>query len=900
MTHRRVPNNDGPRPDVEADRTIQAASDCPPTQTLNDLLNGTVPIPDTVVDHLESCQLCLERLDTLSDSKRLDEYRKVAQESHDPGRDLDPALEIGDLGSLAGMRVLDLIGRGGMGIVYRGLDSNLEREVAIKLLPRESSVNAISRFDREARAVAKLQHDYIVPVYQAGRTESGQAYLVMPLISGRSLKDELSRTEIPIERSAQVVEQIALGLQAAHDAGMIHRDVKPANILLDQEEGRAKLTDFGLVRSETDEKLTQMDVVCGTPAYMSPEQIENPDSQDARGDLYSLGVVMYECLTGSTPFRGRPMEIMDQHRTELPVLPRQLNSRIPQDLQNICLKALSKRPSDRYASARAFAEDLRRFQEGKPVLAREITSLRLLWSWCNRHRSLAASIAVSLGLLIVLAIGSSLAAWQLSRSNQSILNEKQRAEDAEKVAVQDRTAALETLESLVDSLYDELSRGPASIRARDKVVTAALEGLKAISEQPGDRRSESTRFRALLKMAELASLRKDHVTAEKYFSEAIALAQSRVDDTPDSGQDLQQLLRAQTSLAEHYFSRLDPKYKDCTSAAKQTLARLDAIQPNEPDAALQELSINSIELQATRMQFLGEPQRIVRGASEAMTDLKAIRENCADQVAVHWLAQNLEFMLGRAYLESHDAVQAENHFQRAENELAWLIEKSPEKPTYLAAQATLFRARGMAIGAMGRLSLATDFLEKSVECFDELAAAEPENRQIAFGAASSQLLLGTAYKYAGKIDAAANSIQKNIRSYSAFLKSTPDDSAAINQLCNSQFQLLDCFLQSGKIESIKTTLAEIRSSLNQFESQLTPPIRSASQTIIVVMGHVLGAIDGQPQQGEITPESTPPCGCCCGMRWKTTTPKSANQGKRGLRNFSQSLRPSPIQASSTN
>ena len=179
----------------------------------------------------------------------------------------------------------------------------------------------------------------------------------MPLIAGESLRDRLLRSPINGRDAAKIIQQVAQGLAIAHEAGLIHRDIKPANILLDDQDGQAKLADFGLVRTRDDATLTQHDILCGTPEYMSPEQAVNPgkDGHDHRSDIYSLGVTLYECLAGIPPFRGEPLAIIDQHRSVEPIRPSRLNPSIPRDLETICLRAISKQPDRRFPTAAAMA-----------------------------------------------------------------------------------------------------------------------------------------------------------------------------------------------------------------------------------------------------------------------------------------------------------------------------------------------------------------------------------------------------------------------------------------------------------------------------------------------------------------------------------------------------------------
>jgi serine/threonine protein kinase len=305
-----------------------------------------------------------------------------------------------------------------MGIVYRGWDSLLNRAVAIKLLKPDQSEKANQRFRRECNALAQIQHDHIVPVYSTGSLPNGMNYLVLPLMTGGSLSELLADRLLSTREAATIILSIAKGLAAAHSAGLIHRDVKPANILFDEPGGRAKLTDFGLVRAAQGQVLTQTqtDLICGTPEYMSPEQANQPDRIDARSDLYSLGITLYECLTGVLPYRGRPLDILNQHRLGDPTSPSRLNRNIPRDLEAICLKAMATVPDDRYASATQLADDLQRFLESRPVYAKPVSQWKRARLWCQRNRSLAMSLATIFFVLLSGVIASS-TFWLRSEKN---------------------------------------------------------------------------------------------------------------------------------------------------------------------------------------------------------------------------------------------------------------------------------------------------------------------------------------------------------------------------------------------------------------------------------------------------------------------------------------------------
>jgi serine/threonine protein kinase len=263
-----------------------------------------------------------------------------------------------------------LLGAGGMAEVFEGRDRLLARRVAIKVLQAQfvRDPSFLIRFKREAQAAASLSHPNIVGVYDTG-TEDGTHFIVMEYVDGRTLK-EVIRAEGPLypERAAEICADVCSALAAAHARGLIHRDIKPGNVMLTPE-GKVKVMDFGIARATTSETITQTAAVVGTAQYISPEQAQG-QTVDYRSDLYSLGCCLYEMLTGTVPFTGAtPVAIAYRHVREDPTPPRQLNPDVPAPLEAICLKAMAKLPDNRYQTATEFQDDLERFRTGRPVLA---------------------------------------------------------------------------------------------------------------------------------------------------------------------------------------------------------------------------------------------------------------------------------------------------------------------------------------------------------------------------------------------------------------------------------------------------------------------------------------------------------------------------------------------------
>jgi serine/threonine-protein kinase len=264
-----------------------------------------------------------------------------------------------------------LVARGGMAQVYRAHDELLDRTVALKVLFPELSVDQtfVERFSREAQSAAKLSHPNIVPVFDWGE-DGGTYFIVMEFIDGHPLSDEIrEHGQIEPTRAATIASSVAAALDYAHRRGVVHRDIKPGNVLI-TEEGQVKVTDFGIARAvNTEESLTQVGSVMGTATYFSPEQAEGR-VVDSRSDLYSLGIVLYEMLVGRPPFTGdSPVAVASKHVREVAPMPRLFLATIPVGIEAVTMKAIAKRPEDRYQDAEEFREDLLRYVSGVPVLA---------------------------------------------------------------------------------------------------------------------------------------------------------------------------------------------------------------------------------------------------------------------------------------------------------------------------------------------------------------------------------------------------------------------------------------------------------------------------------------------------------------------------------------------------
>ncbi len=327
------------------------------------------------------------------------------------------------LPTLGKFELIEPIGRGAFGTVYRGRDIQLQRTVAIKV-PRSGQLATDEdedRFIREARNVAQLQHPGIVPVFEVGRSDTFP-YIVSEFVQGITLADALTARKFGFRESAKLVAQIAAALQHAHVQGVVHRDLKPSNIMLTADDS-PRVMDFGLAKRDAGEiTMTVEGQVLGTPAYMSPEQASGQAHHvDGRSDIYSLGGILYELLTGDLPFRGNQRMLLHQVLNDEPRSPRTLNDRIPRDLETICLKAMAKEPGRRYQTAQALGDDLANYLAGQPITARPIGRMERSWRWCRRNPR-AALLTCSVALLLATAaVTSTIAAAQFARARNTAL-----------------------------------------------------------------------------------------------------------------------------------------------------------------------------------------------------------------------------------------------------------------------------------------------------------------------------------------------------------------------------------------------------------------------------------------------------------------------------------------------
>jgi tetratricopeptide (TPR) repeat protein len=537
---------------------------------------------------------------------------------------------------VAGYEILAPLGRGGMGLVYQARQVTSGRVVALKMIlgGAHARPSDLARFRTEAEAVTQLMHPNIVPIYEVGE-QGGWAYFALEFVPGGSLARHLAGRPQPATPSARLVEAVARAMAYAHERGVVHRDLKPANILL-AADGTPKVTDFGLAKrldpepgSSPSRDRTRTGDVLGTPSYMAPEQTSGrPDGVGPAADVYALGALLYECLTGRPPFQAAtPLDTLLQVRGEEPVPPRRLVPSVPRDLDTICLKCLQKEPRRRYPSAAALADDVRRFLAGEPVRARPPGAwVRAIW-WARRRKATAAVVGVTgVAVLSLLTLG----AWhqvrlrgynaelRTERDAADLLREQAQAQEAETRRQKDEAeahfrSALAAVKQLLVRVSEEderLAHEPRTELVRLNLLEDALRFYRGfLKERPGDPEVRWETANTHLRLGDLRKRLGQQAAAEEDYGAAIVLFRGLADEFPrepayrrdlaggytnlgsllantprlgDAERAFHQAREIQQALADEFPA--SPKYRSALAGTDHNLATLLAVTRRLPEA----------------------------------------------------------------------------------------------------------------------------------------------------------------------------------------------------------------------------------------------------------------------------------------------------------------------------
>jgi serine/threonine protein kinase len=654
--------------------------------------------------------------------------------------------------AIPGYEILGVLGRGGMGVVYKAREIALDRLVALKVVTagRLASEEQIARFQGEARAEARLQHPNIVQVHAVGEYE-GYPYLSLEYMDGGSLAQKIARQPQPPRQAAQLVYLLARAMAFAHGRGIIHRDLKPANVLLkednttententeknketkdnkrpeEHQEKRSntanefasfssfpeyrdfrggsflpKIADFGLAKClEEDSGYTRTGNLMGTPNYMSPEQAEGRKNTGPSADIWALGVILYEMLVGRTPFSGVTMfDTLEQVRTREPVPPTQLQPKVPIDLETICLKCLRKEPNQRYETAEELAEDLRRFLDGEPIRARPIGSLARLLRWCRRNPRMAALSASVLVLLLTIAAVSTVFVFVLEARRRELRSAWQTAREQATLARQEEQRA------------DDKAR---EAQARYKLLQEAL--VVVIDKVQRD----------LQAVPSTAQVRRDILEA------AIRVLQKNIAQTRDSSR-LPDRALASAHMIMGNILREQNKTKEAIEHYDQCRAVLEALYLANPDndlAAGNYAAILSVQgdLALGYRKDAAEAEKLYRQALALQEQSLAQRPEHPGlkEAEIRRSIANSYQRLGEILFHSHpnDLIESRKQFEKAREQLEAALSDENTLGNHLRMEQICCRL-GEMNERLDHPALARQAYERCLEARKKLAADSP-------------------------------------------------------------------------------------------------------------------------------------------------------------------------------
>jgi tetratricopeptide (TPR) repeat protein/tRNA A-37 threonylcarbamoyl transferase component Bud32 len=703
---------------------------------------------------------------------------------------LEPPQARGELGRLGPYRVEQELGRGGMGIVFRAVDVALGRTVALKVLrPDVVSPEAQSRLLREARLAARLRDEHVVLVHAVEQLPDGLPYLVLEYVHGQPLS-ALLREQQRLEPSeaVAVVVQAADGLAAAHAAGLAHRDVKPGNILVETATGQVKVTDFGLARAEAlAQSLTPDGAVLGTPVYMSPEQAQGA-ATDARTDVYSLGVTLYESLTGEVPFRGTTHRVLQQVVQDEPPPARRLHDGLPRDLETICQKAMAKEPRRRYPTAAELAADLRRWQRGEPILARPAGRLERGWRWCRRNPRVAALAAA---LVLVFLAGFAGVTWQWRRAS-SALAVARRHFLAAQGAVDDYLTAVSDDPELKARNLEPLRRKLLG-RARDY-----YEGF--IREHPDDPALLAELGMAHGRLGVITVVLDSPPQSIEHFERKRAIFERLCREQPQVTQYRHELADSywQLGYGLHHTMQMQPAW-DAFSEARRLWQELTDDYPDEPEYAARLIrTLNSLGRSYAIGGRSREAEKTLQEGRAAY--LRWVHGHAAESrhhESMAWLLSNL----GSVYRRSGRLEAARAPLEEAAALGEALTAANPKEAGYTALLQHALTELGWAAYQEGQAARAETAWQKALRVNEALAREHSDTLDYQSNVADSLLCLGSLLCNQGTLPGDARQVlERALAINEKVMTECPSCWPYAMGFCGSAQVLSQLLRQSGELE----------------------------------------------------------------------------------------------------
>ena len=627
--------------------------------------------------------------------------------------------------------IISTLGEGGMGVVYKARHIPLNRLVAVKMIISGASATKtqLSRFQREAEAAARLSHPNIVSIYEVGQFQN-LPYFSLEFVDGNSLSEMLRNSTLSEPRAAELLVPIAKAVHYSHQMGVLHRDLKPQNLLLTAD-GIPKVADFGLAKrldddGDDDEK-TRAGAILGTPGYLAPEQAERTERVGPHTDVYALGCILYYMMTGRPPYRApTALQTVQQMLKEEPVPPSRLQPGLDRDLETICMKALEKEIPRRYQTAEEFADELQRFLDGTPILARPITRSQRLWKWCKRNPRVATLSALACTLLLCLLVGGLVSSVVINQQKLAEQAARQEAEANAKLAEDQAELAMDTTRMILYETKEFFKAKPELSPLRKSMLNTILDQVEQIHDgryttdvseiftasadsQLGQIYLEAGSYqkaldRLLAAEEKLHRIRNDGYLFQADISEmnlTLALADTyrKLGELEKSKEQYLKLQRLRNAYFEKYpqisrfavaqsmaevYGRLavihrelgEPE-KALESILKSVAARRDAFE-QYPDAsiAIRELA-GALSALSVTYERAGNFEKMIDANREALSLQLKLAESQSDVSTMHNIAKDQK-VLGRQCMLLDNDTQAEPTLESAASTFEQLLKVAPD------------------------------------------------------------------------------------------------------------------------------------------------------------------------------------------------------------------------------
>ena len=706
--------------------------------------------------------------------------------------------------------LLSKIAHGGMGVVYKARQRNLDRTVAIKMILAGQFANesSVKRFHAEARSAAMLKHPNIVAIYDVGEHD-GQHYFSMEYIEGNSLSARVLEAPLSNREAAKYTKQIAGAMQYAHNQGVFHRDLKPSNVLLDSKQ-RALVTDFGVAKSTgSDGGLTTTGDVIGTPRYMPPEQAAGDlQKMDARSDVYSIGAILYFAVTGRPPFQAASfVETIRQVVEHEPTPLRQINPDVSRDLETISLKCLEKNPVRRYQSAQELADDLDRFLNRRPIQARPVSRLERVAKWARRRPAIAGLVAVSLGAVATIMFMAFRYSGKLQTTNTALETALAgKAEQADHAARQSGIA-LETLAAVVQKIQYDLQNVVGGQKVRRSLLADSIDrlhkvgdGLKAAPEANHHVASAHIKLGAIYLESgnDLGPAPKE---AAEHFNIGLKIAESLVAENkfPDATNAV--LAEAHSGLAI-----LAGDTGDVSGSLTHTQKALKFFRArNDVDSLTKSIKEGKFQHQIGGIyESMARYDEAMEEYQQLITSQQALLESVKDDSGTNEIRNHLALANQRigAVKQMHRKMEeAERYHQTSVDISTTLIENEPDNFRYQIEHAKRLSSLGKAKGELKKTDSARELYSRSFEIFKELQASAPGNPLLQNYLATASQELAEIEIDSGNSARADELLKESIKIVEALANAAPDSYRYQRTLADAHLTAGHMYLRSGDVKA---------------------------------------------------------------------------------------------------